>query len=310
MICPFCKEEIAEGAIKCKHCGSSLKETSPIGDPSQRSPNLKPQKKSISTIILIGALVLVACLVAGYFLLNNTDSYVSMVKNGSLQMAPNQKIGKAFNNFFGSPKWRHFQSNEGKNVVEFTGNFSYENEEAKALIQFKVEDDSFDVACMEVNEEKQNLLFFAALMGKVFGEGESEEADNEAVSNGVILKGKFKATMGDMKSLGSAIESYITDWAFAPQVESIEELNASWFVPFYIKVLPTEDAWGNSFLYKHGIPVEGSGDDYKGDIYAIASAGSDGRFEGFDQEGEYVDWENEDIIYSNGIFTYIPKIER
>ena len=24
MICPFCKEEIAEGAIKCKHCGSML----------------------------------------------------------------------------------------------------------------------------------------------------------------------------------------------------------------------------------------------------------------------------------------------
>ena len=24
MICPFCKEEIADGAIKCKHCGSML----------------------------------------------------------------------------------------------------------------------------------------------------------------------------------------------------------------------------------------------------------------------------------------------
>ena len=24
MLCPFCKEEIADGAIKCKHCGSML----------------------------------------------------------------------------------------------------------------------------------------------------------------------------------------------------------------------------------------------------------------------------------------------
>jgi TM2 domain-containing membrane protein YozV len=24
MLCPYCKEEIAEGAIKCKHCGSML----------------------------------------------------------------------------------------------------------------------------------------------------------------------------------------------------------------------------------------------------------------------------------------------
>jgi len=24
MICPYCKEEIADGAIKCKHCGSAI----------------------------------------------------------------------------------------------------------------------------------------------------------------------------------------------------------------------------------------------------------------------------------------------
>jgi TM2 domain-containing membrane protein YozV len=24
MLCPYCKEEIAEGAVKCKHCGSML----------------------------------------------------------------------------------------------------------------------------------------------------------------------------------------------------------------------------------------------------------------------------------------------
>ena len=131
------------------------------------------------------------------------------------------------------------------------------------------------------------------------------------ILNSKSTKEKMKITMGDMKTLGSAIESYITDWSFAPQVESIEDLSvASWFVPFYIKVLPTEDAWGNSFLYKHGIPLEGSGDDYEGDIYAIASTGSDGRFGGFDQKGGYIDWENEDIIYSNGVFTYSLKIER
>ncbi|MFI5295009.1 MAG: NINE protein [Thermodesulfovibrionales bacterium] len=28
MICPFCKEEIKDGALKCKHCGSMLADAS------------------------------------------------------------------------------------------------------------------------------------------------------------------------------------------------------------------------------------------------------------------------------------------
>ena len=28
MICPFCKEEIKDGALKCKHCGSMLTDAS------------------------------------------------------------------------------------------------------------------------------------------------------------------------------------------------------------------------------------------------------------------------------------------
>jgi len=117
-----------------------------------------------------------------------------------------------------------------------------------------------------------------------------------------LNRGKLKATMGDMKSIGSAIESYITDWSIAPQVQSIEDLSAaSWFVPFYIKVLPTEDGWGNKFLYLHG-----QVDTDHSDLYAVASSGSDGRFEGFDQSGKYFDWNDKDIIYSNGEFTYGP----
>ena len=31
-----------------------------------------------------------------------------------------------------------------------------------------------------------------------------------------LQKGKQKATMGDLKTIGSAIESYVTDWSIAP----------------------------------------------------------------------------------------------
>ena len=60
-----------------------------------------------------------------------------------------------------------------------------------------------------------------------------------------LQKSKLKATMGDMKSIGTAIESYMTDNSMAPgggDYNLIEDL-AIFLDPFYIKVLPDRDAW-------------------------------------------------------------------
>lgn len=117
-----------------------------------------------------------------------------------------------------------------------------------------------------------------------------------------LLKGKQKVTMGDMKALGTAVESYMTDWGFVPQVDSAEKLNAPWFTPFYIKTVPVKDAFGYTFLYQA-----------KQDLYSIGSGGRDGKFNGFEQSGVYIvtsiDGFSNDIIFSNGMFTYGPKMK-
>lgn len=117
-------------------------------------------------------------------------------------------------------------------------------------------------------------------------------------------KAEQKVTMGDMKSIGTAIEAYILDNGYPPQVNTTAELKKL-LEPFYVKKLPLKDGWGNEFHYSHGTAEK------KGEYY-LGSAGKDGVFEGFDQSGFYdvtgpADFVR-DIIFSNGMFVYGPRI--
>ena len=118
-----------------------------------------------------------------------------------------------------------------------------------------------------------------------------------------LQKGKQKATMGDMKSIGTAIESYITDWSIAPNTDIATFSVATWFVPFYIKIMPDRDAWGTVFYYDH-----------TGDLYSIGSGGRDKSAVDFAFNTLYdvtrLSDFNQDVIYSNGIFTAGPRVKR
>jgi uncharacterized lipoprotein NlpE involved in copper resistance len=105
-------------------------------------------------------------------------------------------------------------------------------------------------------------------------------------------KGRYLAAMGDLKSIGAAVESYMTDNYIAP-----DDISSKCLTSFYIRRLPAADPWGNKYLYKK-VGKEN---------YYIASAGSDGIFEGFDQKGKYINIEGKDIILSNGTYVYCPK---
>ncbi len=109
-------------------------------------------------------------------------------------------------------------------------------------------------------------------------------------------KSRQKATMADMKTIGTAIEMYMTDHFIAPGDLTFGN---STLKNFYIKKMPGTDKWGNSWEYQSDK-----------DTYYIGSPARDGIFLGFDQEGSYkVNSDedlNEDIIFSNGSFMYAP----
>lgn len=67
------------------------------------------------------------------------DSNIEMVKKGSPELIPNITYEQAYENFFGNPQWRGFTADTGEQVVEFTGDCTYYDEEAEVYIQFVLE---------------------------------------------------------------------------------------------------------------------------------------------------------------------------
>ena len=124
-----------------------------------------------------------------------------------------------------------------------------------------------------------------------------------------LQKSKLKATMGDMKNIGTAIESYITDNSMAPgggSISFIADLSGD-LAPFYIKQLPTSDAWNGLLRYQSGT----IGDEQS--FYSIVSYGRDKIDSGTDiSNTDYIITSlagfNNDICFSDGFFTYAPRI--
>ena len=61
-----------------------------------------------------------------------------------------------------------------------------------------------------------------------------------------IDRGKQKRTMADMRSVGTAIESYSIDANYYPTAADVAALETV-VVPLYIKVVPDTDGWGTAF---------------------------------------------------------------
>jgi general secretion pathway protein G len=122
-----------------------------------------------------------------------------------------------------------------------------------------------------------------------------------------LQKGKQKATMGDMKSIGNSVESYLTDWSIVPQVGpgNVSVLNVAWFTPFYIKILPLTDSWGTQFLYTPQTAL---------DEYTVTSYGRNKVLGGDPPQPLYdvtaISDFNYDLIFSNGFFTVGPRVKK
>lgn len=108
---------------------------------------------------------------------NATDAdnkYVQMVKGGYRPDDPDVTYEDAFTAFFGTPRWKYFESEDGQDVVEFTGDCTYQDVPVKARIQFVVDEENgtFEASYLAFNEVPQDALTLAAVISKAFEEYE------------------------------------------------------------------------------------------------------------------------------------------
>lgn len=117
---------------------------------------------------------------------NITDAdnkYVQMVKGGYRENNPDLTYEDAFQAFFGTPRWKYFHGADGQDVVEFTGDCTYQDVSVKARIQFVVDEENgtFEATYLTFNEVPQTMLMLSGLIETVFS-GTDGDDSSPAVS--------------------------------------------------------------------------------------------------------------------------------
>ena len=114
-----------------------------------------------------------------------------------------------------------------------------------------------------------------------------------------INRGRQKRTMADIRTIGTAVEAYATDFNFYPKAAA-GTTNAqliTYITPTFIKRLPDADGWNNAMQW--------IGDSTAGSTYTIYSQGKSGTATTF-ISGPQTDF-NAAIVFSNGQFFEWPE---
>jgi len=137
-----------------------------------------------------------------------------------------------------------------------------------------------------------------------------------------IQKAKQKTTMKDIATISTALADYITDNGTTPVQNGVYTAASVFYTglsPFYVKVLPINDQWGEDYRAFCGADVDGN---YGiagagGDDFVVASYGRDKTIESFSfvpanpEGGMYVVNQmahfNRDLVMWNGSWIRAPR---
>ena len=97
------------------------------------------------------------------------NKYVLSIKN-AIPSGQVKTFGEAFDDFFSSPTWKHFDADTGETVVEFTGYCTYMDKKVKATMQFKINISTgmYEISYLDINDIPQNQVMLQSLLAKAF----------------------------------------------------------------------------------------------------------------------------------------------
>lgn len=198
MFCKKCGSEVNDGAKFCNSCGAKVTEdqatdnnevvtekkadanntatsgpeTTEANNNGQNNPNIydtqsyaKAKKKSggKSKFAIAGGLI-VALLIIAYFVFGGeteSDKYINIVKDGYLleYKDDNVSCGDVFDYFFSDGEWKYYGSGDD-NMVEYSGECRYNDENVEAVITFKInkDEDGFTAQKATIDDEKYDVV--------------------------------------------------------------------------------------------------------------------------------------------------------
>lgn len=300
MDCPFCKEEILEDAVKCKHCGSMLQEK--CNTHFKKSNRISP-----AFIILAGIAVGAIVLYFGGFI-DFSPLHYEVVKNGHLAYFGDEiSVGALFQNLADGPviwsaskivspedfKKSHYLVEarfsvlksllEKENILNLLG-----VKKIVLNVQFLVEKNSIEFQLYsgtlnDINNSGEEMLKLLRDLNILVN------MEKEETAKKVENRDNYKKAILEMHNIVTGIEGYRADHGFPPKTLSL-------LVPEYLSSFSSNDPWGKAYIY--GTNGKNAG---------LASCGSDGEFLGFNQKGTYEAPDSgEDIIFVDGAMSYRP----
>lgn len=121
---------------------------------------------------------------------------------------------------------------------------------------------------------------------------------------------QVKRSMGDLRTMATAVEAYRATHGCYPETATVEELSGL-LEPTYIRALPRRDGWNNEIRYQawRENPLSPGPD-----AYAVASPGKDGAWEKRDlrdYEGEATEELERDVVFRSGSFVqYLGRTQK
>lgn len=108
------------------------------------------------------------------------SQHIETVKNAHPENFPRCTYGQAFEEFFTSPEWKYFESTDGRDIVEFTGNCLYAGAQTKTRLQFVVDkaNSSVTTGAMSYNGAPQTSTVISTSIETVF----KQYADKHGIS--------------------------------------------------------------------------------------------------------------------------------